>query len=194
VNITLSNWLSIAAAVIACGSVILAWKSYKIARDSHRLALETAQLSKPNLTTYLIDAFRYRANPGEKIVYVFCVSLENKSTVQNSVVAIEMRLPFVRDGIERLAVFQHSENFSQLKKLKLKNIIHLPATISVRGALIGNCCFEVPGDMLEGAEFDLHTLRFRCAEGSLVELEPKIIMDIVNVQYLEEKRRAGVPL
>jgi hypothetical protein len=172
----------------------LAWKSYKVARGSYRLALETAQLSKPNLTTYLIDAFRYRANLNENIFYVFCISLENKSTVQNSIVAIEMRLPFVRDGIERLAVFPHSEDFSQSKMLNLKNIIHLPAIISVRGALIGNCCFEVPSDMLEGAEFDLHTLRFRCAEGPIVELEPKVIMDIIDVQYLEKKRSAGVPL
>jgi hypothetical protein len=165
-----------------------------VARKSYELAVHTSQLSKPSLTAYLIDAFRYRPDLGGRILYIFSASIENKSVIQNSISSVEMRLPFVRDGVERLAVFPHIGNFPQLDILKLRNIIQLPATIPVRGALIATCCFEVPSDLLERSEFDMHTLRFRCAEGPFLELHPRMIMDVVDVQHLENKRSAGVPV
>lgn len=105
-----------------------------------------------------------------------------------------MRLPFIRDGVERLAVFTHFNNLAELGHLRIKNIVRLPVDISVRGALVANFCFDVPNEMLESAEFDLHILRFKYAEGPPGELQPKLIMDVIDVQDLEKKRSKGVPI
>jgi hypothetical protein len=190
----LSNCVAIAAAAIACTSLIVAWKGYVVSRRSYDLAAQAAQLSEPNVTGYLIDAFRYRPDVADKILYIFCVSIENKSTIQNSIVDAEMRLPFLRDGIERLAVFSHTGNIPQLNDLKLNNIVRLPSSLSARGALVANFFFEVPKDILERSQFDMHVLRIRFADGPYVELDPKVIMDVVDVQHLESKRQAGVPI
>ena len=192
-EIKLSNWISIAAFVAAAFSAFVACASYRLAKRSYALAAHTSDLSKPNLALYLIDAFRYRLKGRDRTLYVFCVSIENKSIIQNSIVNVEMRLPFIRDGVERLAVFEHSNNLTQSYNLDIKNTIQLPAAILMRGALVVNCCFEVPNEMLERAEFDLHILRFKCAEGPFSELRPKVIMDVMDVQDLEKKRNTGIP-
>jgi hypothetical protein len=193
-GVTWSSFVAITAIAISCGSLIVAWKSYSVSQKSYDIAAQAAQLSKPNLTGYLIDAFRYRPDLGGKIVYIFCVSIENKSTIQNSIVSAEMRLPFLRDGVERIAIFPHTENIARLANLDLKSVIHLPVVLPIRGALIANFCFEVQKDMLERSEFDTHTLRLGFAEGAFVELDAKMIMDVVDVQHLENKREAGVPI
>lgn len=193
-EISLSNWISIVAVVGAAFSAIVACASYRLARKSYTLAARASDLSKPNLALYLIDAFRHRLKARGTTLYCFCVSIENKSIIQNTISNVEMRLPLIRDGVERLAVFTHSNNLAQSDGLSIKNIIQLPATLPVRGALIANCCFEIPNEMLERAEFDLHILRFRCAEGPFSELQPRLIMDVIDVQDLEKKRNSGVPI
>jgi hypothetical protein len=192
--LTVSDYTAIAAIVISSGSLILAWKSYGISRKGYDLAAQASRFSQPHLTGYLIDAFRYRPDLGGNIVYIFCVSIENKSTIQNSIVNAEMRLPFLRDGIERLAVFSHNENIGRLAPLNLKNIATLPVVLPIRGALVANFCFEVHKDLLERSEYDLHTLRLGFTDGPFVELSPKVIMDVVDVQHLEAKRSTGVPI
>jgi hypothetical protein len=191
---SISDYIAIAAIVMSFCSLMLAWKSYGISRKSYDLAAQASQFSQPHLSGYLIDAFRYRPDLGGKIVYIFCVSIENKSTIQNSILNAEMRLPFLRDGIERLAVFSHNENIGRLASLNLKNIATLPVIIPIRGAQIANFCFEVQKDMLVRSEYDLHTLRLSFADGPLVELSPQVIMDVVDVQHLETKRSTGVPI
>lgn len=193
-ELTLSNWMSIVAVFVAIASVIVACASYRLARKSYSLAEDTANLSRPNSAVYLIDAFRYRSNKHDKTLYVFCVSIENKSTFQNSIVNVEMRLPYIRDGIERLVVLSLTNNLSKLSDIEIRNTIQLPASLPVRGALIVNCCFEAPNELLERAEFDLHVLRIRYADGPFSELKPKLIMDVIDVQELEKKRKTGVPI
>jgi hypothetical protein len=192
-DVALSNWISIAAAIVAFGSMVVAWQSYRLAQRSFHLAQESYGLSKPNVAAYLVDVFWYRPK-GEKTLYVFCLSVENKSTIQNAIVNAEMRLPFIRDNVERLAVFEHTRNPECLEILGLRNVAELPPSISIRGAVTMNFCFEVPNSTLAGAEFDVHTLRLRCTDGSNVDLRPKMIMALLDVQDLEEKRKAGVPV
>src|SRR5260370_512078 len=96
-----------------------------------------------------------------------------------------------RDGVERLGVFTHK---SSEALVSINNVLQLPAEVPPRGALVTNCCFEVPDEMLERAECGFHLLRIRYVEATTTEIEPKVIMDVVDVQHLEKKRQVGVPI
>ena len=189
--VTLSDWISAFAAITACGSAIFAYSSYRIARQSLGLSTQVFDRSQPNSSVYLIDAFRCHFEEQKVVLYVFSLSITNRSTIQNTIVSVEMRLPFVRDGVERLGVFTHK---SSEALVSINNVLQLPAEVPPRGALVTNCCFEVPDEMLERAECGFHLLRIRYVEGTTTEIEPKVIMDVVDVQHLEKKRQVGVPI
>lgn len=193
-EVHLSNWIAVAALGIAFASLWISRLGYQIAKKSYLLAKQTSESSAPQFSSYLVDAFRYRDKSADSIIYVFAVSLENKSTIQNSIVSVEMRLPLMRDGLERLAVFGALGVGPIVGGLQIRNTAQLPSVVHSRGAIIANFCFEVPNEMLKKAEYDLHILRIKFADGPFVEIRPKFVMDVIDVQDLEKKRRSGVPL
>jgi hypothetical protein len=193
-SVGLSNWIALVATIIASASLIVALKNSRVAQQGLKISWRTSNLGDPNFAVYLIDTFRYRVKSQKKALYVFCISINNKSTIQNSITNVEMRLPLIRAGLETVSVFVHNPRPTLPKGFSLKNVLKLPALLPARGALIGNCCFEVPEELLEGADFGSHFLRIKYAEGPNTELEPKIIMDIIDDQHLEQKRKTGVPL
>jgi hypothetical protein len=188
----LSNWIAIAAAFAACASLLIAYRNFRIARRALALSANSSSLAEPCTAAYLIDSFRYRVS--SSIIYVFCISIENKSTFQNSVVEVELRIPILRSGIETITVLRHTERSAELKELDINNIAQLPAPLLPRGALIANYCFAAPREMLEGAEVDSHRVRIRYADGPWIEVTSHIIMDIVDAKDLEKKRGSGIPV
>jgi hypothetical protein len=91
-------------------------------------------------------------------------------------------------------VFLHNPNSPSLKILKLQNILQLSVALPTRGSLVANYCFDVPDEIAGNTHWVSTTLRIKYAEGSASELEPRVIMDIVDVQDIEEKRQTGIPI
>jgi hypothetical protein len=189
-----STWIAALSAVAAISSAIFAFRNSATARRALALSTATSQSANANFTLYLIDAFRYRPRETNSILYVFCVSIESKSTLQNSIVDAELRIPFVKEKLERTAIFRHNEKWAESTPLSLKNVLKLPTMLTARGGLIGNFCFDVPRGMLEGSEFGPFCLRVRYAEGAPSEVNRSIIMDVTDAENLEKKRKTGVPI
>ncbi|HML12279.1 MAG TPA: hypothetical protein VK456_03175 [Xanthobacteraceae bacterium] len=192
--LSLSTGTAIVAAVAACASAVFAFKTSRTARKALALSINAAKLSSPHCSVYLIDAFRFRRGGSVNALYVFCVSIENRSTMQNSVLDAELRIPFVKGELERVAVFRHSTRSEELRNLGLGNALETPTLIPARGAVVANCCFEVPNEVLKNAEFNAYLLRIRYAEGPDSEMEKQVIMDVINAEYLEKKRKKGIPV
>lgn len=171
-----------------------AYRNSRIARKALELSANTSKLAGPNSNIYLVDAFRYRLTDSNIALHVFCLSIENKSTMQNSVTAAELRIPFVRDGIERIAVFRNVSTLARSEPLRIQNFLQIPAALTARSALVANCCFEVPLRMLEGAEFGPYRLRIVYAEGPASNIEFNVMMDVIDAEHLEKKRNTGVPI
>jgi hypothetical protein len=191
-SIDLSGWVAIIAAFAACVSSLIAYRNSRTARRALAVSSATATLAEPQAAAYLIDAFRYRAI--SSIIYVFCISIENKSTLQNTVVDAELRIPIIRAGIETVSVLRHLDQLPDMKELEVKNVVRLPAPLMARGAFIGNFCFVAPRGMLEDAEVESQTVRIRYADGPWSEVTSNIIMDIVDAKDLEKRRGTGVPV
>lgn len=191
-SVGLSNWIAIVAALAACVSLFIAYRNFRIASRALALSVSSSSLAEPSAVAYLIDAFRYRVKAS--VIYVFCISIESKSTVQNTVVDAELRIPIIRLGIETISVLRHTDGSAELKELGIKNLARLPAPLLARGALIANYCFVAPRAMLEGAEVDSQTMRIRYADGPCTEVKSNLIMDIVDVKDLEKRRGSGVPV
>jgi hypothetical protein len=100
----------------------------------------------------------------------------------------------IKDGLERVRVFKHIDRLAESEGLRIENIMRIPAVLGARGSVVANCCFEVPTEVLDGAEFAVHFLRLTYAEGSATNIDAKIIMDVINAEHLEKKRRTGVPI
>jgi hypothetical protein len=189
-----STLIALVAAFAAVASAAFAFRNSSIARRALSLSTNASKLANADASTYLVDAFRYRYRDSNATLYVFCVSIESKSTLQNSVVDAELRIPFVRDGLERVAVFRLTRNPDSSAPFKIQNIIQTPAPLLPRGGLVGNFCFEIPKGILEGSEFGPFGLRIKYAAGSTNEIEQQIIMDIIDAEHLEKKRKTGVPV
>ena len=187
-----SGWAAIIAAFAACVSSLIAYRNFRTARRALAISSTTSSLAEPRAIPYLIDAFRYRTM--SSIVYVFCISIENKSTLQNTIVDAELRIPIVRAGTETVSVLRHIDQLPDMKGLEVKNVARLPAPLIARGAFIGNFCFVVPRGMLEGAEVESQTVRIRYAGGPWSEITSNIIMDIVDAKNLEKRRGTGIPI
>jgi hypothetical protein len=193
-SFTPATWITSLSAIAAITSAIFAVRNSIIARKALALSIKTSQLTNANVNVYLIDTFRYRLRESNVTLYVFCVSIESKSTLQNSIVDAELRIPFVKDDLERISVFRHSGKLAGSTPLLLKNVLEIPAPLSARGGLICNFCFNVPRGMLEGSEFGPFSLRLRYAEGPPSEIQRGIIMDVMDAENLEKKRKTGVPI
>jgi hypothetical protein len=193
-DIGLSTWIAIIAALAACVSALAAWRNSKIARKALDLSVKASKLANPSSRVYLIDAFRFRDEKTKKSLYVFCLSVENKSTMPNSITGAELRIPFIRDDIERTAVFQHASSSEEIKAIGFSNLLQNPQPLSARGAAVVTCCFEVPREVLKNAEFGPYCVRLSYADGSTRDVEIRVIMDVVNAQYLEARRKRGIPV
>jgi hypothetical protein len=86
------------------------------------------------------------------------------------------------------------EKSTSSSTLQLKNIFELPISLPARGGLVGNFCFDVPRGILEGSEFGPFCVRVRYAEGQSSEVEHSIVMDVIDAENLEKKRKTGVPI
>jgi hypothetical protein len=78
--------------------------------------------------------------------------------------------------------------------LEIQNILQIPTPLPARGGIVGNFCFELPQSVLDGSEFGPFMLRIRYAEGPANEIERPIIMDIIDAEHLEKKRKTGIPI
>jgi hypothetical protein len=190
----LPTWIAVVAALAACLSAFSAYKNSATGRKALALSKETSRLSNANIRTYLIDAFRYRIKDTGMTLYVFCISFENKSTAPNSITEAELRIPFLKDSVERVAVFRHLNSFDESVAMSIQNVVQVPIPLSARGGLTGNFCFQAPHGILEGSEYGPFRLSIKHAEGSPSELEVNLIMDVVDAEHLEKKRRTGVPI
>jgi hypothetical protein len=191
-HLELTEWISLFALVVALPSAVIGVCSYRLARKSYFLAEVVSKSAQPQGAVYLIDAFRWRDEAS--VLYVFCVSVENKSTIANSIVDVELRLPYRRGGKERMAVLAVNNTPSQNANMRISNTAQIPAVVPARGAVTAAFCFRLATELIDGAEFDEHVLRFKFADGPSCELRQRIIMGMTNVQELEKKRRIGIPV
>jgi len=191
---SIETWVAIFAAFVACVSAALSYRSSTIAREHLAIHKQTWEGARPNAAIHLIDSFRYRAVNSQQDFYVHCLSIENKSSEQNSVVGVEMRLPIIRGDIESVAVFAPTYEMPKDEPLEVRGLQRLPLYLSGRGATAVNFCFAVSRDLLVGAEAGSHMLRVRYAEGQSSDVNIRLIMDVVDVQHLEKKRERGVPV
>jgi hypothetical protein len=193
-SITASTWIAIVSACAALSSAAFAFNNFRTARKALALSVNTSKLANANVGIYLVDSFRYRIRKSKITLYVFCISIESKSTLPNSVIDAELRIPFVKDGLERVAVFRHTRNLAAAAPLLIQNVMQTPTPLLARGGLIGNFCFEIPQGVLDGSEFGPLGLRVKYAEGLSSDIEQNIIMDVIDAEDLEKKRRTGVPI
>jgi hypothetical protein len=189
-----TTWIAAISALAAIASATFAMRNSNLARKTLAISAKTSQLANASVSLYLIDAFRYSMREANSTLYVFCVSVESKSTSQNSVVDAELRIPFIKNQIERAAIFRHNGKSTSSSTLQLKNIFELPISLPARGGLVGNFCFDVPRGILEGSEFGPFCVRVRYAEGQSSEVEHSIVMDVIDAENLEKKRKTGVPI
>lgn len=134
-----STLIALVAACAAIASASFAFRNSSIARRALSLSANASKLANADANLYLVDAFRYRIRESNVTLYVFCVSIESKSTLQNSVVDAELRIPFVKDGLERVAVFRLTRNPNEPAPFKIQNIIQIQSTTCsiVAGAVVG---------------------------------------------------------
>lgn len=193
-SIPLTTWVAIGSALTALLSMSIAYRNSRISRQSLELSRATSSLANPNFTIYLIDSFRYRYDGEKMSLYIFSTSITNKSTIQNTVSELELRITYIKENREGVFVFRNSSELSEIAPKIINNIVKLPAAVPARGALIATFCFKVQRELLSGADYGPYSLRLTYADGSTGEIQTNIIMDVLSDEHLEAKRRTGVPI
>lgn len=163
-------------------------------REALRISKEAAQRAEANSLVTRIDTFRYRIPKKGVSLYIFTLEIRSQSTNPNSLVAAELRIPAVRDGVERTLVYKHSPLLATAPPINLKNALQVPAALLPRSAIVANCCFEVPDESLKDAVFGPFIVRLTYAAGPEAEVRTDLIMDVPDAEHLQKKRQSGIPV
>lgn len=188
---TLPLWISGAALAV---SIVFGTLNFATSRRALSVSSRASKLNEPNVSLYLLDSFRFRLPEANLSLYIFSISVSNRSTSANSITNCELRIKFVKDALERTGVFRHNTNGLADSILHLRNLLKTPSQLPARSGLIANLCFEVANELLADALFDNLLIQIECADGSTLEHQTNIIMDVVDAKHLEKKREIGVPI
>lgn len=186
--------VAIFAAIVGLGSAIIAWRNSTISKKSLEINSKNASLSSPDFATYLVDSFRYVVKDYDFKLYVFVVSVENRSTIPNSIVSVDLKIPLIKDGFERVLIFNHIEIESDENLSTFKKPAKLPVSLAARGSVIVGFYFKVQNEVLENASCESYTVRTKYINGIYSDTKSIVIMDIIDEGSLEKKRKMGIPV
>lgn len=179
------DWVTIAAAFAAWVAAWQAFRSSRVARSAYQLALKQEQRLQPSLEVYIVDAYiRRRANPSRRL-YVFRITISNKSFAGNGLKDLQLVVHCSRDHgpSSDIAIPQKLELGEHLH-ISAADLVKVPAPIEAHTVMGGLALFEVHDEVLGGANVESYTLKLVDTYGNETDKET-ILLQERNDESLE---------
>lgn len=153
------EWIAVASAVAAWIAALQAYRSSRVARRAYRLAMEQETRLRPSLELYLVEAHVRRPESGARRLYVFSLTVSNKSDMANAIKHIRLIIEHShgQGPISNIAIPHNPDLSDQLPGNDLRPF-RVPCNIGARAVLGGSSIFEVPDDIFKDSRIEAYTL------------------------------------
>ena len=174
------DWVAIAA---MCAAWVAAWQSIRssrVARSAYQLALKQEQRLQPSLEMYIVDAyFHWRTNPSRRL-YVFQVTISNKSFSGNGLKDLRLVVHCSRDhGPPSDITISHKFELGEQLHVSGADLLKVPSPIGAHTVMGGLTLFEVHDEVLAGAKVESYTLKLVDTYGNETDRET-ILLQLRN--------------
>lgn len=174
---TVPEWATVASAVVAGVSAVIAIAGAKSARASVRLAQQQEQRRKHRLNLYLSDAVSRRADSTR---FLSCVVLiANPADSPNTVVSTDLHLSLLREDETLVKVKVRPARGSKSAE-EVEAPLPLPTPIGPRNAVSGRIDFEVPDAVVGPHRIDQYQLVIRDTDNRTETLDIPVFRETLQ--------------
>lgn len=179
------DWIAIAAAFAAWMAAWQAFRSSRVARSAYQLALKQEQRLQPSLEVYIVDAYIRRRTKPSRRLYVFQITISNKSSAGNSLKDLQLVVHCSRDNGPPSDIFiSHKLELSEQLHLSASDLLKVPSPIDAHTVIGGLALFEVHEGVLGGSKIEAYTLKLVDTYGNETDRET-ILLQERNDESLE---------
>lgn len=173
-----SDWVAIAAAAAAWMAAWQAFRSSKVARNSYQLALKQEQRLEPSLEVYLVDAYIRRLTHPCRRLYVFQITISNKSFAGNAIKDLQLIVHYSRShGPPSAIAIPHNLDLAVHLHQAASNTFKIPASIAAHTVIGGLALFETHDEGLGDLTIDSYALKLVDTYGNESEREAILLQE-----------------
>ncbi len=193
------EYLGIAAAVVsAVAALVAVWYTRRSARMDEQglaLSLEQERRKQPDLGVHLIDAYIERPEGERTRVYVFHVSLCNRSDTDTSLKSISLEVELGRDaGPSSLFVLTHDARLAAALEARVQGgVLRVPCKIAAGEAIEAWAIFGLSDDLLRGATVQAYRLQVVDTHDVRSCLEPIALCERVSHEQVAQRDNPTEP-
>lgn len=182
-QISSTDWVSIASAAAAWVAAWLAFRSARTARQTYNLAREQERRFHPSLELYLVDAHIRRLESPLPRLYVFRIMVTNKSDAANSLKDLKLVVGHKREqGPLSNVAIPHNPGLAAYLPENHVELVNIPCGIAARTVLGGLAIFGVPQDLLRDSKVESYTLTVVDSFGHETTLEAILLREVNDVR------------
>jgi len=173
-------WISIAAAAISGTSALIAFLSYRVARQSLRLNQQLADRRAPRLLLSFQEGYVKKNDPHN--VYALLISISNPTDIDNSVAQLDLRVEYrpASDFCARVDVPAAADNDDGPNIPTTVRLVP-PLKVAAHQTVVGWVRFQVKRALLMDCKIDGYTVVARDSHGQTSTVEMSIIREVVDV-------------
>lgn len=162
-------------------AVIIAMCSHRTTKKSLLIAEEHAKGRCPLLVPYLIKSSFMTTDDKSKRIYVFSVSLTNRSDLDNSIVNIQLLVKYHKPSQpEASLVLPHNINLKNLLTNEPNKVLQEPFKIHAHDSIVGELLFECDSTLLDAIIIDSYNIVFIDSNGLTCQLQPIMVTEIIH--------------
>lgn len=172
------DWVAIAAATAAWLAAWQAFRSSRIARHSYRLALRQEQRLEPSLEVYIVDAHIVRLTRAGKRIYVFRITIANKSFAANALKELQLIIHYSGDQMHLSSIaIPHQPEWASSVHQILSDVLEIPSSVAAHTVIGGVALFQLYDEVLETSKIESYTVKLVDTYGNQTEREAILLQE-----------------
>lgn len=174
-----SIWVSLAAAAISATSALIAFFSYRLAKQTLRLNRQLADRRQPRLVLSFQQG--YIKKSGVDTVYALLVAISNPTDIDNSVAHIDLRIDYrpPTGFCARVDVPVALNSIADQNDKETSTFVP-PVRVSAHQTAIGWVRFKLDPALLVGCKIDAYTVIVRDSHDESSSVEISVLHEVVD--------------
>ena len=175
------NYISI---IVSLGSLVAAWvatviaiRNHGIAKESFRLVEEQAKGRSPLMIPYLINS-EFMIIEAKRL-YIFSISITNRSDTDNSITSIQMQINYHRPDQPVASILLNHNSLLADKTSCIRSPLTVPSIIISHNTISGSILFECDAETFDRIVVDSCELIITDSNGLINKLTPILISELV---------------
>ncbi|WP_316674832.1 hypothetical protein [uncultured Tolumonas sp.] len=170
------NWIALIGAITGVISLFIALISYYTSNRAYKIAQETYEDQKKEISIYLIESLKWKRN--EKSFVSFAVSFINKSTLQNSISDIRLIIKLKNTSKSYPELYLPLCN-EQPKSGNYKSL-GCPLMFNSKETISGWVNFELPHEIIKETTIEKFIVEAETASGFTTNVKTGLVSYVIE--------------